>query len=235
MPANTRCSALNLHRKVSGTSVRSRKHAPLSKDSDFLRASPHARLFGYARVSTEEQNLDVQVTALRAAGVEDANLYVEKISAVNAKRPIFGLMMKMLEQGDTLLFHSLSRMGREAAKVIVLLQSLTDQGVIWRSLTEPHLDSSTAIGRFMVTMTGAKDQLERDQVVERTVRGMAERKRQGMWLGRKPKVSDADAQRMMRMRNQGLTGEQIAARFPHLKIKASTVYARTNALMRASR
>jgi DNA invertase Pin-like site-specific DNA recombinase len=175
----------------------------------------------------------VQLAALAAAGVQNEDLYVEKISAVNAKRPIFSLMMKVLERGDTLLLHSLSRVGRELPQILGILGELGSEGVNWRSLTEPHLDNSTSSGRLMLNITGAMAQFERDQIVDRTKRGMAERKRQGMWLGRKPKVSDADARRMVTMRGQNLTAEEIAARFPHLKIKASTVYARTNALMRA--
>lgn len=217
------------HRKVR-RAIREKRHsAPLLKAQLFATA----RVFGYARVSTPEQRLDVQITALKAAGAEE--LFIEKISAVSAKRPMFDLLMKIAESGDTILFHSLSRMGREAAKVVNMLQDLTKQGVRWRSLTEQHLDATTPIGRFMITMTGAKDQLERDQVSERTVRGLAERRRQGMWIGRQPKVSPAEARKMVALRRKGMTGEQIARHplFRKKKIKASTVYARTNELMRA--
>lgn len=195
-----------------------------------LKAPVTARIVGYARVSTEDQNLDVQMTALRAAGCE--HLFVEKISAVNAKRPMFNLMMKFLEPGDTLVFHAISRLGREVMQIRGILDQLTADGIAWRSITEPHLDPRTASGKLMLNITSAMAQFERDQIVDRTVRGMAERKRQGMWLGRKPKVSDADARRMAKLRLRGLTAEQVVARFPNLKIKPSTVYARTNALMR---
>lgn len=141
------------------------------------------RIVGYARVSTEEQNLDVQIHALKAAGA--VKLYVEKISALNAKRPMFNLMMKEAERGDTVLFHALSRMGRDVSQIHGILKSLTEQGVTWRSLTEPHLDNTTAAGRLMVNVTGAMAQFERDQIVERTKRGMDECRRQGMSLGRR--------------------------------------------------
>lgn len=185
---------------------------------------------GYARVSTEDQNLDVQLAALRSAGAE--MLFVEKISAVSLKRPRFNLMLKFAERGDTILFHSLSRMWREAEKVIAMLRQLTAAGIIWRSLTEPHLDGTTAIGRFMVTMTAAKDQLERDQIIERTIRGMQERKRQGMALGRKALISPTQAREMVALRRRKVKVSVIARRF---KVKQSTVYARTNALMRAKK
>lgn len=235
VPANARQSAPRLHRKVPRNSSRSAGTAQLLTGGELLPAQPYGRLFGYARVSTEEQNLDVQLAALRASNVKDSELFVEKISAVNAKRPIFGLMMKMLERGDVLLMHSLSRVGRELPQILGILGQLGLEGVAWRSLTEPHLDNATSSGRLMLNITGAMAQFERDQIVDRTKRGMAERKRQGMWLGRRPKVSDSDARRMVTMRGQGMTGAEIAARFPSLKIKPSTVYARTNPLMRPKR
>lgn len=145
-------------------------------------------IVGYARVSTEEQRLDVQITALKAAGC--SRIYVEKISAVNAKRPQFNLMMKFVERGDTVLFHSLSRMGRDVGQIIAILGHLTKEGVHWRSLTEPHLDNTTAAGRLMVNVTGAMAQFERDQIVERTKRGMEGCRLRGQYLGRRPKFDD---------------------------------------------
>jgi DNA invertase Pin-like site-specific DNA recombinase len=167
-------------------------------------------IIGYARVSTEEQRLDVQITALKAAGA--TKLYVEKISAVNAKRPMFNRMMKFVERGDTVLFHSLSRMGRQVSQVIALMEKLTADGVKWRSLTEPHLDSTTSIGRFMIAMTGAKDQLERDQIAERTVRGMDECRRQGQWIGRLPMFDKKQAAQIKRDRKT-MTREQTARKW----------------------
>jgi putative DNA-invertase from lambdoid prophage Rac len=103
--------------------------------------------------------------------------------------------------------------------------------VAWRSLTEPHLDNTTSSGRLMLNITGAMAQFERDQIVDRTKRGMAERKRQGMWLGRTPKVSKADARTMLRLRKT-MTVDRIARRY---KCKPSTVYARTNELKKQRR
>jgi len=162
-------------------------------------------IVGYARVSTEEQRLDVQVTALKSAGA--SRIYVEKISAVNAKRPQFNLMMKFVERGDTVLFHSLSRMGRDVGQITGILTQLTKEGVAWRSLTEPHLDNTTAAGRLMVNVTGAMAQFERDQIVERTKRGMDECRRQGMSLGRRPKFTPAEAKQIKRdKKNLGREG-----------------------------
>lgn len=169
-----------------------------------------AKVFGYARVSTEEQNLDVQITALKAAGCTD--LHVEKISAVSAKRPMFNLMMKSVERGDTVLFHSLSRMGRDVGQILGILETLTSQGVRWRSLTEPHLDTSTAAGRLMINVTGAMAQFERDQIRERTRRGMDECRRKGMYLGRRKKF-DAAQTKLIKRDRKVMTRDEVAAKW----------------------
>lgn len=169
-----------------------------------------ARVIGYACVSTEEQNLDVQITALKAAGCAD--LYIEKISAMQAKRPMFNLMMKAVERGDTVLFHSLSRMGRDVGQILGILETLTSQGVHWRSLTEPHLDTSTAAGRLMVNVTGAMAQFERDQIRERTRRGMDECRRKGMYLGRRKKF-DAAQTKLIKRDRKVMTRDEVAAKW----------------------
>lgn len=169
-----------------------------------------ARVIGYARVSTEEQNLGVQITALKTAGCAD--LYIEKISALSAKRPMFNLMMKAVERGDTVLFHSLSRMGRDVSQILGILEELTSQGVKWRSLTEPHLDTSTAAGRLMVNVTGAMAQFERDQIRERTRRGMDECRRKGMNLGRR-KLFDAKQTKQIKRDRRTMTRDEAAAKW----------------------
>lgn len=167
-------------------------------------------IVGYARVSTEEQNLAVQITALKEAGC--AKLYVEKVSAVDAKRSMFRLMMKFVECGDTVLFHSLSRMGRDVGQLLGILGQLTKEGVHWRSLTEPHLDNTTAAGRLMVNVTGAMAQFERDQIVERTKRGMDECRRKGVYLGRRKLFDDKQTAAIQRDRKT-MTREAVASKW----------------------
>lgn len=187
---------------------------------------PKPLLIGYARVSTEDQNLDVQLTALRAAGVGEDNIFVEKISALTAHRPQFHLMMKFVERGDTVIFHSLSRLGRDIKQIHKILDQLAADGVTWRSITEPHLDTTTAAGRLMLNVTGAMAQFERDQIVERTKRGMQECKRKGMFLGRKRIVTAEVQAKMQKLRDADVDVVDIAAKF---NIKPSTVYANTTA------
>jgi DNA invertase Pin-like site-specific DNA recombinase len=185
---------------------------------------PIPQLIGYARVSTDDQNLDVQLAALRQVGVREEHMFIEKVSAVNAKRPQFNLLMKFLETGDTLLIHALSRLGRNNQQIHGILAQLETLGVSWRSITEPHLNTATATGRLMLNITGAMAQFERDQIVDRTKRGMDELRRKGMYLGRPRLVNDADIEKMQELRDAGVDVKKIAKRY---KVKISTVYSKT--------
>lgn len=167
---------------------------------------------GYARVSTEDQNLDVQTTALRDAGVEEANLYVEKISALNSKRPMFHGAMKSLERGDTLIVHALSRLGRDVQQIHGILSALERDGIAWRSITEPHLNNATAVGRLMLNITGAMAQFERDQIKDRTKRGMDELRRRGVKLGRQ-KLFDKKQTAEIKRDRKNMTREEVAAKW----------------------
>lgn len=202
----------------------SKKHVPTRKPKAKPRAVLTGRKIGYARVSTEDQNLDVQITALLAAGVALEDIYIEKISAVNAKRPQFRNMMKFVERGDELLVHSLSRLGRDVHQIHTILKELDTEGVKWRSITEPHFDTATAVGRFGIGMAAIMAQFERDQTVERTIRGMDAARARGMYLGAPKKVDDKKISQMQLMRERGVPIADIAAKF---KIKPSTVYAKT--------
>lgn len=171
------------------------------------------RMVGYARVSTEDQNLDMQLAMLRQAGVQDEDLFTDKLSAVSAKRPYFNLMLKHLYPGDTLLIYSMSRLSREVRTLYSILDEFVALGVTVKSLTEPHLDLSTPHGRMMLTITAAVDQNERERIQSRTRDGMQERKRQGMYLGRPRKVSLDDIEEMKRLRTTGMPMAKIAKKF----------------------
>jgi DNA invertase Pin-like site-specific DNA recombinase len=216
------------HRKQPQSRVQKRPDALLLQ-----RQPESARRFGYARVSRDDQNLAMQIAALIDAGIPEEDMFIEKISAVSAKRPQFDLMMKMLEPGDTVIVYAFNRFSRNLKLTLSVVDDFKAAGIGLQSTSEPHINPFTTHGRMMISVTGAVDEHELNRLADRTRDGMAELKRQGMWLGRKPVVSPDDARKMLAMRKRGLTGEEIAARFSHLKIKASTVYARTNELKRA--
>lgn len=170
------------------------------------------RLVGYARVSTAEQRLDVQLAKLIEAGVDkDVDLFHDKLSATNARRPYFNLMRKHLQRGDTLLVYSVSRLFRDAEKLLGFFGEMKAKGVEIKSLTE-SLDLRSSHGRMIATILAAVDQNERERIRERTVHGMAELKRQGMSLGRPRKIDDAKAIRMRKERKY-MNPKQLAAKY----------------------
>jgi DNA invertase Pin-like site-specific DNA recombinase len=195
-----------------------RGHAPV------LEAVPQ-RFLGYARVSRDDQVLDMQVTALRNAGVQEQDLYVEKISAVNAHRPQFHLLMKMIEPGDTLMVYAFSRLCRDLKQLLTIVDEMNKFGVTMRSTSEPHINPFTTNGRLLLSVVGAVDENELGRIRDRTRDGMAERKRQGMFFGRKRLVTPIVAAEMRKMRyERNIAVPRIA---DHFKVKPSTVYANT--------
>ncbi len=172
---------------------------------------------GYARVSTEDQDLSMQLGKLRDAKCDV--LFEEKIGATNSKRPQFRLMMKHLEGGDTLVVYSCSRLARDLPMLHSIVKQLEEIGVTLRSLTEPHLNTKTATGRLMFNIQGAFDQFERDKIAERTTHGMAELKRRGVTLGRRALFTPQQAKEIKRDR-KNMTAEAAAKKW---KCSAGTI------------
>ena len=106
-------------------------------------------LFGYARVSTDEQKVDHQMDALTAHGVERDNIFVEKVSGASRKRPALERCRKALRQGDTLVVTSLDRLSRNLGWMILFMDDLTRAGILFRSLTQ-SIDTSTPQDRKSV-------------------------------------------------------------------------------------
>lgn len=170
------------------------------------------RLVGYARVSTVEQNLDMQVSALSAAGVLADNLWAEKVSAGSSKRPQLAMALMDCREGDTFVVWKLDRMSRSMLDLLAHMKDLEDRGINFRSLTE-GIDTNTPAGKLLLHVIGALAQFERDLIVERTKAGIAEFKARGGRIGQPRKLSDADMQEVMQMVREGDSVRKIAARF----------------------
>lgn len=142
---------------------------------------------GYARVSTEEQNLALQKQALRAAGcrhiIEDHG-----ISGVDRSRPGLNEALTKLKKGDVLVVWRLDRLGRSLEHLIGLINEIGKQGAGFASLTE-SIDTTTAGGRLVFHMMGALAEFERGLIKERTKAGMAAAKRRGKHVGRPAKLT----------------------------------------------
>ena len=155
---------------------------------------------GYARVSTDEQNSNLQTDALKAAGCE--KIFTDKASGANAKRLELAKCLKALGAGDTLIVWKLDRLGRSLHQLIGLLDDLKIKGVAFHSLTE-SIDTATPTGRAMWQMVGILAELERSLIGERTKAGRVAAIARGVKMGRKPKLTPQQVAHAQKLIQQG--------------------------------
>jgi DNA invertase Pin-like site-specific DNA recombinase len=142
---------------------------------------------GYARVSTEEQNLDLQLDALKNAGCE--KIYQEKVSGMQTCRAELSKLLAQLRAGDVLVIWKLDRLGRSLPHLVELTQELLEKEVGLQSLSDP-IDTTTAQGRLVFNIFASLAQFERDLIRERTMAGLASARARGRLGGRKKGLSD---------------------------------------------
>jgi DNA invertase Pin-like site-specific DNA recombinase len=147
-------------------------------------------LIGYARVSTNEQNLDLQRDALLRAGVSSKDIYTDKVTGVKAERPGLTLALSHLRKGDTLVVWRLDRLGRSLRHLIETVTTLNEQGISFKSLTE-NIDTATATGILVFQIFGALAEFERNLIKERTVAGLQAARARGRTGGRPKGNPDA--------------------------------------------
>lgn len=181
-------------------------------------ANPGMRI-GYARVSTADQTLSMQLDALRAAGCE--RVYQETASGKQADRPELAQALKALRPGDTLMVWRLDRLGRSLPHLIQTVASIEAQGASFESITE-KIDTHSATGRLVFHVFSALAEFERNLISERTREGLQAARRRGTKGGRRP-VLDATAVAQVRslMADRTTSPAAIAQRF---KISKSTLY-----------
>ena len=175
------------------------------------------RLFGYARVSTSQQSLDLQVKALRNEGVRANRIFTDKISGVHLNREGLQMLRLKVEEGDIILVKKLDRLGRDTADMIQLIKEFDDMGVAIRFLDD-GISTEGTMGKMVVTILSAVAQAERQRILERTNEGRLEAKAKGIKFGRKPSV---DKEKIRTLRSQGVGATEIARQ---LNIGRSTVY-----------
>ena len=144
---------------------------------------------GYVRVSTATQNIARQDVLMKELGVE--KVFVDKLSGKNTDRPQLEEMLRFAREGDVVIVESISRLARNTKDLLEIVETLTNNGVIFVSKKE-NIDTDTSSGRFMLTVFGAIAQLEREYILERQAEGIAIAKAEGKYKGRKPiKVDEA--------------------------------------------
>lgn len=136
---------------------------------------------GYARVSDDEQNPDLQLDALKKDGC--INVYVEKVSAVSKRRPQLDLCIKELQPGDTLVVWKLDRLGRSTLQIFTRLEEIAQAGAAFHAITQPMLDFDTAMGRLLIAVFAGVADVERELIRERTKAGMQARIARGQKVG----------------------------------------------------
>jgi len=175
------------------------------------------RLFGYARVSTNQQSLDIQVKALREAGVAASRIFTDKASGGDAERAGLKLLRVKVEEGDVVLVKKLDRLGRDTADMIALIKEFDGLGVSIRFLDD-GISTEGATGKMVVTILSAVAQAERQRILERTNEGRLEAKSKGVKFGRKRTI---DRKKLLALRESGIGAAAIARQ---MGIGRSTVY-----------
>lgn len=175
-------------------------------------------LIGYARVSTSEQETDLQLDALKAAGV--TTIYQEKASGIS-QRPVLRQVVKDLRAGFVLVVWKIDRLARSLADLLQLLDAITSKGASFRSLTEP-IDTTTPMGLFVLQVLGAVAQLERSIIIQRTTAGIAAARRRGDPWGRRPALTNTQRLELLERVEAGHRPTDIAR---DLGISRPTVYA----------
>lgn len=156
-------------------------------------------VFGYARVSTEAQNLDRQIDALKKYGVDV--IYNEKMTGTKKERPELTKMLDRITKGDTVVIESLSRLGRSTKDLIELTEIFQSKGVHLVSLKE-NIDTNSPTGKLLFTLMSAIAQFERDLIAERTLEGLKSARARGRKGGR-PKTNNETINKAVKLYKTG--------------------------------
>lgn len=191
------------------------------------------RTIGYARVSTGGQDLQLQLDALRQAGVVDELLFTDRASGAKASRPGLERCLAELRPGDVLLVWRLDRLGRSVAHLVTLIEDLRSRGIGFRSVCDGAIDTTSASGELIFNVFAALAQFERRLIAERTKAGLAAARARGRFGGR-PRIEADDPRVVMAKalhRDQSMSIPDIcrslrfsrATLYRYLKIHAASV------------
>lgn len=186
-----------------------------------------AKLVGYARVSTQDQDVQLQVDALAKAGCAKHLIFIDKISGAKSDRPGLDKCLASLSKGDTLLVWRLDRLGRSMPHLVQLVEDLGAKGIGFRSLCDGAIDTTTASGELIFNIFSSLAQFERRLIQERTRAGLEAARARGKKGGRK-KISPADPKVLMAKnmhKNHGMSINDICKT---LKISTASFYRYVN-------
>ncbi|PKN05168.1 MAG: DNA invertase [Deltaproteobacteria bacterium HGW-Deltaproteobacteria-9] len=175
-------------------------------------------LIGYARVSTLDQNLDLQRATLTQSGC--GKIYEDRMSGARAERPGLKLALEVLREGDTLVVWKLDRLGRSVKGLVDLVTELAQRGIHFKSLTD-SIDTATPSGRFFFHVMASLAQMERELTIERTRAGLIAARQQGRIGGRKRKMTDSKIESAKKLLANGVPPKDVAE---NLGISIPTLY-----------
>lgn len=153
-------------------------------------------LVGYARVSTDDQDMLRQTFQLRGVGCE--KIYQEVMTGTKKNRPQMEAMLEFIREGDVVVVCELTRISRSTKDLFSLVEKIEEKGAKIKSLKEDWLDTTTAHGKLMFTMMAGLAQFERDLISERTKEALRAKKAAGVKLGR-PRVNDEQLEKAVRL------------------------------------
>ncbi|EXY08972.1 MULTISPECIES: recombinase family protein [Bacillus cereus group] len=175
-------------------------------------------IFGYARVSTKKQSLDMQLDELKRFGCEE--IVTEKESGAKKDRVELQSLLGKLRKGDTLVVYKLDRLGRTMHQLVNLLQEFNEKGIHFVSIKD-GIDTSTTMGRFLFHIFGAMAEMEREVINERVISGVAAAKARGREGGRKKAHTPQQIEGMLKMIEQGESKISVCEMF---NVSRATLY-----------
>jgi len=175
-------------------------------------------IIGYARVSTDEQNLDAQLDALNGAGA--LRIFSDKVSGTLRKRPELDRLLDQLRDGDVIVVTKYDRLARSLRDLLDIVEAIKARGAGFRSMAE-DIDTTTPAGRLVFHVFASIAQFERERISERTKEGLEAARKRGRVGGRPPALSVAQREEVRRMRDvDGRNLTEIAQLF---KVSTKTV------------
>jgi DNA invertase Pin-like site-specific DNA recombinase len=175
-------------------------------------------LIGYARVSTQDQKLEMQIEALKKAGCE--RIFDDKTSGAKNQKLGLEKALDIMRPGDTLVVWKLDRLGRSVKQLIDLVNHLQKKGVMFKSLTDA-IDTGTAAGRFFFHVMASLAEMERELIVERTRAGLAAAKKMGRTGGRQRQMTNSKIESAKKLLSSGLLPRDVAK---NLGVSIPTLY-----------
>ena len=178
-----------------------------------------AMKIGYARVSTQDQKLDLQLKSLKTAGCQ--KIFQEKLSGFNRQRPEFQRMLDQIRPGDIIIVWKLDRLARSTRDLLNTMDTINEAGGKFQSISEPWANTTTHAGKMVMTVFAGIAEFERDLIRERTGAGRDAAKQRGVRFGRPKKLNTDQVQVASQLLAEGKRVRDIARTF---NVHEATIY-----------